>query len=122
MRPGEVLTMGISAGLVPCPGAMAVFLIGVSSGQYLLGLATVTAFSIGLAAALVAIGIVVVLSTTAAARATSGWRWTRLLPLATAIIVTVLGVVMLWRAVVSPHSHEDHSHLMRSPLVANIST
>lgn len=115
MKFGEVLTMGISAGLVPCPGAMAVFLLGVTTGQYVLGLITVTVFSIGLAATLVGLGVAVVLARKYFIPHSEGdYRWAKYTPLATAAIVTVLGGVLLYRAIVSGSSH-DHADLPIGP-------
>ena len=108
MRAGEVLTMGVSAGMVPCPGAMAVYLLGLSTGQYLLGLVTVGAFSVGLAATLVVLGVAVVWARDRwLPQAAAESRFARFAPLATAIIVTLLGCVLLFRAIrIPPVDHE----------------
>jgi ABC-type nickel/cobalt efflux system permease component RcnA len=94
VRPGDLLAMGISGGLVPCPEALGVMLIAIGLGRIGLGLALIVAFSLGLAAVLIAIGILLV-------RCKSRWldrlgkpgsSWQRLLPLFSAAVVTLLGV------------------------------
>jgi nickel/cobalt transporter (NicO) family protein len=93
-RPGDLLAMGVSGGLVPCPEALGVMLIAIGLGRIGLGLALIVAFSLGLAAVLIAIGILLV-------RCKSRWldrlgkpgdAWQRLLPLVSAVVVTLLGV------------------------------
>lgn len=94
VRPGDLLAMGVSGGLVPCPEALGVMLIAIGLGRIGLGLALIVAFSLGLAAVLIAIGILLV-------RCKSRWldrlgkpgsSWQRQLPLVSAVIVTLLGV------------------------------
>ena len=59
-RPGlaALLALGIAGGLLPDPTALALLLAALSSGQVMLGLATVLVFSLGFAATLVVVGIV----------------------------------------------------------------
>jgi nickel/cobalt transporter (NicO) family protein len=52
--------MGVSAGLIPCPTALVVLLAAISQEQVGLGLILIVAFSLGLAATIVALGLVVV--------------------------------------------------------------
>lgn len=63
-RPGgslmDVLLLGFTNGLMPCPSALAILLLSVSSGALATGLALVFAFGIGGAIALVAVGLVFV--------------------------------------------------------------
>lgn len=118
MKAGEVLTMGISAGMVPCPGAMAVYLLGLSTGKYLLGLVTVTAFSLGLAATLVALGVSIVLARKyLVPHSAADSRFARYAPLATAMIVTILGGVLLYRAITSEPVEHGHVLADRAPSV-----
>jgi len=55
---GQVVLFGLTGGLLPCSAAVAVLLICLQLDNYALGLATVAAFSVGLAIALVAVGVV----------------------------------------------------------------
>ena len=54
--------MGASAGLVPCPSALVVLLAAIAQHQVALGLVLILAFSAGLAATLMALGLAVVQS------------------------------------------------------------
>jgi ABC-type nickel/cobalt efflux system permease component RcnA len=55
-----VVLVGLSNGVLPCPGAMAALLVAISLGQVSLGLTTVLVYSLGLAVALSIIGIIAV--------------------------------------------------------------
>jgi nickel/cobalt transporter (NicO) family protein len=53
-----LLALGIAGGILPDPAALAILLAALSSGQVMLGLATVVVFSLGFAATLVAVGLI----------------------------------------------------------------
>lgn len=57
---GGLISLGITGGMVPCPEALAVLLTALALNKLVLGLLILLAFSSGLAAVLVAIGIVMV--------------------------------------------------------------
>ena len=89
----NLLAMGVSGGLVPCPEALGIMIIAIGLNRILLGLGLIVSFSFGLAAVLIAIGILLVRSRTLVERfGTRGSRWSRVLPLVSAVIVTVLGL------------------------------
>ena len=56
-RTRDIVWFGLTGGLLPCPSAIAVLLVCIQLRQFGLGVAMVAAFSIGLAATLVGIGI-----------------------------------------------------------------
>lgn len=95
-RPGRagLLSLGISGGLVPCPEALVVLMIAVSVRRVALGLAILAAFSLGLAAILVSIGVAMVLAGPVVRKISGEGPWLRALPVASAAVVTVLGVVI----------------------------
>lgn len=96
VRPGDLLAMGVSGGLVPCPEALGIMLIAVGLGRIGLGLALIVAFSVGLAAVLIAIGVLLVRSKSRLDwLGKPGSRWQRLLPLVSAVIVTLLGAAIV---------------------------
>ena len=96
----ELLSLGVSGGLVPCPEAMVVLLMAVSLHRLGLGLVILTAFSLGLAAVLIAIGVALILSGPLMRRLSpAGWA-SRYLPVGSAVIVTVLGIGIVYRALV----------------------
>jgi len=62
------------------------------------GLALLTAFSLGLAAVLIAIGVLMVLAAPLLGRLSEGNRFSRLLPVGSAAVVTVLGIGLMAEA------------------------
>lgn len=92
---GSLLSLGISGGLVPCPEALIVLIFAVSIQRIAFGLALLTAFSVGLAAVLIAIGVAMVHAGPIMRRATGDAPWLRHLPVISALVVTVLGIAML---------------------------
>jgi nickel/cobalt transporter (NicO) family protein len=57
---GNLLALGASGGLVPCPAAMVLLLSAIAIGRVGLGLVLLIAFSLGLAGVLMAIGMLVI--------------------------------------------------------------
>ena len=97
---GQLLSLGVSGGLVPCPEALVVLLMAVSIHQLGLGLIILVAFSVGLAAVLIAIGVAMILSGPLLSRlAPEGWL-SRFLPVGSAAVVTLLGMGIVYKAVV----------------------
>lgn len=90
---GSLLAMGVSGGLLPCPEALGIMVIAIGLNRILLGLGLIVSFSFGLAAVLILIGILLVRSRALLERFGGiGGRWSRALPLVSAVIVTALGV------------------------------
>jgi ABC-type nickel/cobalt efflux system permease component RcnA len=96
---GSLLTLGISGGLVPCPEAMVVLLISITINRLLFGIVILIAFSLGLAAILIAIGVAMVLAGPTLSRFTKDGPLLRVLPVGSAVLVTLLGVAILFSAV-----------------------
>ena len=96
----SLVAMGVSGGLVPCPEALGVMVLAVGINRTVLGLGLIVSFSLGLAAVLIGLGVLLVRSRTLLARLDRlPAAWTRLLPLVSAAIVTVLGASLVLRAV-----------------------
>lgn len=94
----DLLTLGISGGLVPCPEALGVMLIAIGLNRILLGLGLVVAFSVGLAAVLIIIGILLVRSKSLLDRlGRAGNSWQTLLPVISAALVTLLGLGIMMK-------------------------
>ncbi len=92
-----LLTLGIVGGILPDPAALAILLATLSSGQVLLGLATVVVFSIGFATTLVVVGVIA---------AQIGQRvlelldniWVVRVQIATTLLIVGMGVVLTVKA------------------------
>ena len=95
---GSLLSLGISGGLVPCPEALAVLLISFTINRLVFGLIILVAFSLGLAAVLIAIGVAMVLAGPALGRFSKDGTLMRALPVGSAVIVTMLGLGILYKA------------------------
>ncbi|MFC8513876.1 nickel/cobalt transporter [Streptomyces sp. NPDC057257] len=91
-----IATMGISGGIIPCPEALSVLLLAIGLGRTALGLTMIVAFSVGLAGVLVGLGLILVSARTSLAglRRRESGRLVQWLPVASAIVVTVLGLVI----------------------------
>ena len=94
----SLLSLGISGGLIPCPEALAVLLISFTLNRLLFGLIILLAFSLGLAAILIAIGVAMVLAGPALQKFSSDGPLVRALPVGSAAIVTLLGAAILYKA------------------------
>jgi ABC-type nickel/cobalt efflux system permease component RcnA len=94
----NLLALGFSGGIVPCPSALVVLLSAIALHRVGTGLLFIVAFSLGLASVLVAIGILVVRASRLLSRFDSNRSAIRLVPLASASIISVLGLGMAVQA------------------------
>jgi ABC-type nickel/cobalt efflux system permease component RcnA len=98
----ELLALGISGGIVPCPAALVVLLSAVSMQRIGLGLLLIVAFSVGLAAVLIAIGLLMVYARRFMFRFQMNSRLTtRWLPLTSSAFIILFGVALTLQALQS---------------------
>ena len=96
------MTMGVSGGMTPCPEAIGILLVAIGLNRIALGVGLIVAFSLGLAAILCLLGLLIVRSSGLVDHlGKMGQRTQRLLPLGSAIIVTVLGMVISAKGVLA---------------------
>ncbi len=93
-----LIAMGASAGLIPCPSALVVLLGAVAQHQVALGLVLILAFSVGLAATLTVLGLLVVHARRLTARLHVAPRLVTALPAASAVLIVGLGVMLTLQA------------------------
>ena len=93
-----LLSLGISGGIVPCIDALVGLLFAISMNRIVWGLVILCAFSLGLAAVLVAIGVLMVLAKPIIDRFTGEGIWLQRLPIFSAIVVVALGTVLMVKA------------------------
>jgi nickel/cobalt exporter len=92
---GQIVWFGFTGGLMPCPSAIAVLLVCVQLKAFTLGVAMVAAFSGGVGATLVAIGLAVVWSSGKLTKTWPGFdRMAQRLPYISVGLVMIVGVVM----------------------------
>jgi nickel/cobalt exporter len=94
----NLLALGISGGLLPCPSALVVLLAAISLHRVAFGLLLIVAFSAGLAGVLTAIGLLLVYAGRQFERVRAPGGLVRLLPAGSALVVTALGMVILVEA------------------------
>jgi nickel/cobalt exporter len=97
---GSLLSLGIAGGAVPCPDAIAVLAAAINAGNVAFGLVLITAFSAGMAGVLIAIGILMVTAKARMARFTGEGKFLKALPIASAAVVMVLGIVLVGQALI----------------------
>jgi Tol biopolymer transport system component len=94
----SLITLGVSGGLVPCPDAIAILLVAVAINRILLGLALIVSFSLGLAVILIVIGMLMVSGGRLFARMNFLSRVAPFMPIVSAGVVLILGVVLTYGA------------------------
>jgi nickel/cobalt exporter len=97
---GSLFSLGISGGLVPCPEALVVLMIAFALNRITMGLVILVSFSVGLALVLVAIGVLLVIAKPMMTRFTGEGRIIGYLPMASAVVVTLLGCVIAYKGLV----------------------
>lgn len=90
----QLLGLGISGGIVPCPGALTTLLGFIAIGRPGYGLLSVVAFSLGLASVLTGIGLLLVQGGRWVQQWRGDGRWMQWLPAVSALVITVIGVVI----------------------------
>ena len=88
----NLLALGISGGLLPCPSALVVMLGAIAVGRIGLGLLLILIFSLGLATVLTVAGLLFVYAGRLFARVPIRQPLLQILPLISALIVTLLGL------------------------------
>ena len=94
-----LLSLGISGGIVPCVDALIGLLFAISLNKLVWGLIILSAFSLGLAAVLVAIGILMVMAKPLIERFTGEGIWLQRLPIFSAAVVILLGAILVFKAI-----------------------
>lgn len=94
----SLLALGISGGLVPCPSAMVLLLAAVALNKTAYGMLLVLAFSVGLAVTLTAVGLAFLYARNRFPTASTTSRWPLVLPVISAVSITMIGVVLCFTA------------------------
>ncbi len=98
-----LVALGASAGILPCPSALVVLLAAISQHRIGLGLILITAFSLGLAATIGGLGLLVVFArrgvTSRLSVSGTGARVLAFLPVASTVAIFCLGAALTVRAI-----------------------
>lgn len=89
----NLLTLGLTGGIVPCPGALFVMMMALTSGRAAAGLYLITVFSIGLAGALMIIGVTMVKSRRLFDRYSPNSRFVQILPVLSSLVILLVGCI-----------------------------
>ena len=87
----SLLTLGISGGIVPCPGALVILLLAVGLDRIAFGLVLLIVFSFGLAAVLIAVGVLFVKARPLVERFSGDGKWIQRLPMASSVFIICVG-------------------------------
>lgn len=96
----SLLALGVTGGLVPCPAALVLLLSAISLGRLEFGMVLVVAFSVGLALVLTAIGVLMIYAKRLFERFSFEVRVPRFLPVASALALSLAGLVIMLGAFV----------------------
>jgi ABC-type nickel/cobalt efflux system permease component RcnA len=92
---GRVISLGVSGGIIPCPDALAVLLVAIAAGKIAAGMGIILFFSMGLAFALILVGMAIVFTK----RLLTGQKRFRFfiayVPYISSLFITLLGVLMV---------------------------
>ncbi len=94
----NLLALGISGGLIPCPSAWILMLGAISLNRTAYGLALILAFSLGLASVLTVIGITFVRGASLLRRLPQSAGIFVVLPLVSAIVIILIGCAIAWQS------------------------
>ena len=96
---GNLLTLGVAGGLVPCPSALVLLLGTISLGQVSWGILLVLVFCLGLAGTLSALGLLLINSKSIFERLPHQIKITKFFPIASSIIIFLVGLGLTYQAV-----------------------
>jgi ABC-type nickel/cobalt efflux system permease component RcnA len=100
----QLLTLGITGGIIPCPAALIVLLSAFALHRIGLGFFLIVAFSVGLAAVLIGFGMLMVYARRFMIHLQiDGPLTRRWLPVASSAFITVLGLILAIQAFSSVH-------------------
>lgn len=94
----SLLALGISGGIMPCPSALVLMLGAISLNRVGYGLILILVFSLGLASVLTAVGLAFVYGGKLLDKAPGATRWLKVLPVISALIITILGAAICYQA------------------------
>jgi len=104
IRTRELIGLGVSGGVVPCPSALVVLIAAISQHRLGLGIVLIFAFSLGLAATITAIGLVTIwgrrlIGRINPERMVFGGRMSGAIPTLSASVIVVAGILITSRAI-----------------------
>jgi ABC-type nickel/cobalt efflux system permease component RcnA len=98
----QLLLLGITGGMIPCPAALVVLLTATALGRVGFGLFLIVCFSVGLATVLIVMGLMAIYAGRLIKHLpVEGPLIQRWLPMASAVMITVIGCVIAIRGLIT---------------------
>jgi ABC-type nickel/cobalt efflux system permease component RcnA len=94
----NLLALGVSGGILPCPSALVVLLSAIALHRIAFGLLLIVAFSAGLASVLTIVGLAFVYAGRFLKRPAAGGRLVRALPVVSALVISAAGAGICYAA------------------------
>ncbi|MDQ3099341.1 MAG: hypothetical protein M3Q44_06350 [bacterium] len=95
----SLVSLGFSGGIVPCADALAIMIIAIGLNKTVLGMILIVFFSLGLAAVLVVLGILMVTSRSLFDRFTPSARIAGYFPIISASVIIAVGALLVLKTV-----------------------
>ncbi|MGR0481199.1 MAG: HoxN/HupN/NixA family nickel/cobalt transporter [Candidatus Electronema sp. V4] len=95
----ELLLLGMSGGIIPCPAAIATLLIAIGAGKIGQGLTVTLFFSLGLGLVMITIGVLLSQSRRLTGKISENMDFARKMGIASAGLITVLGLYTMFNSV-----------------------
>ncbi len=113
----QLLTLGITGGIIPCPAALIVLLSAFALHRIALGFFLIVAFSLGLAAVLISFGMMMVYTRRFATHLkVDGPLTRRWLPVASATFIMLLGTAVAYQGFAATTLHLSLPNITREQL------
>lgn len=96
----NLLLLGMTGGIVPCPGALFVMMMALTSRAVAFGLFLIVLFSVGLALSLMLVGILMVKGRGVVNRYAPNSRAIQALPMLSSLVIIVVGAGFLLNGLV----------------------
>ncbi len=95
----ELLLLGISGGLIPCPAAIATLLAAIAAGKIAQGVSVTLAFSLGLGAVMMTIGVLLSHAGRLTEKISDNMELSRKLGIVSALVIVGIGSYTLFHSV-----------------------
>ncbi len=118
----NLLALGISGGILPCPSALVVLLAAVALHRVAYGLLLVLAFSMGLAATLTVVGLVFVYAARLLKRPSRFGRLAQVVPVFSSLVITLLGAGICYEALTKSQLLVQHAVPIEPPGAVSIAS
>lgn len=97
----DILFLGVSGGLVPCPAAITALLAAIAAGQIAKGFTMAILFSVGLGLVMMSIGVFLSYAGNLTKKIDSSPKFANIMGLISATIITILGSITLYHSILS---------------------